>query len=88
MDKEEKYLYAGSKIGAMYVYKINDFTLHLESVLFDHSQEITYISVSNVLNVVATSGTDGFVNLYTYPNNRMFRSIKLKDNLPADYVIC
>lgn len=54
--------------------------------MFDHSSEITYISISNVLNVYATSSLDGFVNLYTFPSNRMFRSIQIQDNFTADYV--
>ncbi len=86
VDKDERYLFAASKIGALYIFKISDYNLTLETVLYDHSQEITFISVSNVLNVLATSGLDGFVNLYTFPNNKLFRSIKLKDNIPADYV--
>jgi hypothetical protein len=86
MDKEEQYAFAGSKSGVLYIFKVNDYVWKLETYLFDHYSEITFISVSNSMNIYATSSLDGYVNLYTFPSNRLFRSIKLPDNLTADYV--
>lgn len=86
MDKEEQYAFAGSKSGVLYIFKVNDYVWKLETYLYDHYSEITFISVSNSMNVYATSSSDGYINLYTFPSNRLFRSIKLPDNLTADYV--
>jgi hypothetical protein len=87
IDKDEQWVYAGSKIGVLFIFKVNDYLWKLDSTLYDHTQEITFISVSNSLNIFATSSLDGYVNLYTFPANRLFRSIKIKDNFTADYVI-
>ncbi len=35
---------------------------------------------------MATSSSDGYVNLYTLPNSRLFRSIKTEDRASIDYV--
>jgi WD40 repeat protein len=87
MDKEELWVFAGSLIGVLFIFKVNDYLWKLENTFYDHTDEITFISVSNSLNVFATSSLDGFVNLYTFPSNRLFRSVKIKDDVTADYVI-
>jgi WD40 repeat protein len=78
----------GNKLGILYIFEVNEFNWNLITKLYDHNKEITYISVSNALNVFATSSLDGFVNLYTFPNNRLFRSIYLIGDIDitADYV--
>ncbi len=55
-------------------------------MLLDHHSEITSMFVSYNLNVFASASIDGHVNLYTFPSNILFRSIKLQENLPANYV--
>jgi hypothetical protein len=88
MDKTERYAYAGNKLGVLYVFEVNEFSWNLSSTIYDHNKEITFISVSNSLNVVATSSLDGYVNLYTFPGNRLFRSVYLIGDIDitADYV--
>ena len=82
------YFNIGSSIGVLYVFEVNESIWKLANTLYDHNKEITYIFISNSLNVIATSSLDGYVNLYTYPNNRLFRSIYLSGDidLTADYV--
>jgi WD40 repeat protein len=86
LDKEEKFAYAGSKIGTLYIFKVNETSWTHSTTLYDHTQEITSICVSNMLNIFASGSLDGYINLYTMPSNRLFRSIQLKENITADYV--
>jgi len=55
-------------------------------VLLDHLTEITSFYISNTLNVFATASIDGYINLYTFPSNYLFRSIKLQANICANSV--
>ena len=86
VDKEEKYAFAGSKLGIVYMFKINEIEWTLHRTLFDHYSEITSIYISNTLNVLATSSLDGFLNLYTFPKGKLYRSIKSENNSPIDDV--
>ena len=81
--------YIGSSIGILYIFEVNESSWKLLNSLYDHTKSITYIFVSNSLNLIATSSLDGYVNLYTYPNNRLIRSIYLSGDvdITADYVI-
>jgi len=85
IDKEEKYVFAGSTNGSIFIYKINEINWNLHKVLYDHSKQITSISISNTLNAFASSSTDGFVNIYTLPDAKILRSIS-KNNVPIEKV--
>ncbi len=84
-DKRETYIYAGNKLGFLYVFKIHENLLLLHKIIYEHSSEISYIDVSETLNIIATSSLDGFTNLYTYPQIKLFRSTT-SDYLPIDNV--
>ena len=71
----------------MHIFKINETIWTLFNSLIDHTDEITSIFVSNRLNVFATTSLDGYLNLYTFPNCKLYRSLKLENNLPLDDVI-
>ena len=86
MDKEEKYAFAGSKLGIIYIFKVNEHIWEFYRILSDHTDEITSIYISNTLNVFASCSLDGYLNLYLFPNSKIFRSIKLANNLPIDEV--
>ena len=75
MDGQERFVYAGSKIGSLFIYKVNDITWNLHKILNDHYSEISSIAISNTINVVATSSFDGYVNVYTFPDTKIFRSL-------------
>jgi hypothetical protein len=85
-DKTENFIYAGNKVGFLYVFKIHDNLLLLHKIIYEHSSEINYIDVSDSLNIIATSSLDGFTNLYTYPQIKLFRSTR-SDNLSIDNVL-
>jgi WD40 repeat protein len=85
IDKEEKFVFCGSSNGSLFVYRINDSQWSLQKVLFDSFKEICWITVSNNLNVFASGTIDGFVNLYTFPEAKLFRSIST-NGFPVDKV--
>ena len=85
IDKEEKYVFAGSTNGSIFIYKINEIHWNLHKILYDHSKQITSIAISNTLNAFASSSTDGFVNIYTLPDAKILRSIS-KNNVPIEKV--
>lgn len=86
IDKDEKYSFAGSKLGILYIFKVNEHIWTQHRLLLDHADEITSIYISNILNVFATSSLDGYINLYTFPESKLFRSIKLNNSSPIDDV--
>ena len=85
IDKEEKYVFAGSSNGSVFIYKINEIYWNIHKILFDHSKPITSLSISNTLNAFASSSMDGFVNIYTLPDAKILRSIS-KNKTPIDNV--
>jgi WD40 repeat protein len=86
IDKDEKFSFAGSKLGILYIFKVNEHIWTQHMLLLDHTDEITSIHVSNILNIFATSSLDGYINLYTFPESKLFRSIKLNNSTPIDEV--
>jgi WD40 repeat protein len=85
IDKEEKYIFAGSTNGSLFIYKINEIYWNLHKILYDHSNQITSIAISNTLNAFASSSMDGYVNIYTLPDAKILRSIS-KNNIPIENV--
>lgn len=84
MDDQERFMFSGSKTGSVFIYKVNEIQWTLHLIIHDHSQEIRSIAISNTLNVLVTSSLDGYVNLYTLPEAKMFRS--LSNRGPIDNV--
>lgn len=73
--------------GILTIFKIDkNYNWSKEKELVDHNTEISYIFISNSLNILATSCVDGYVNLYTFDNFHFLRSIKLPNNVSANYV--
>lgn len=70
----------------MYVFKIHENLLLLHKIIYEHSSEIRFIDISDNLNILATSSQDGYANLYTYPQIKLFRSIS-SENRSIDYVL-
>ena len=55
--------------------EVNKEKLELYLKLNDHSQDLISIAICNNLNVFATSSLDGYVNPYTFPEAKIFRSL-------------
>lgn len=80
MSKNEKYLLCGTKKGFLIVYLVNNNNFEIKDKLFDHNKEITSIYISDNLNMFTTSSKDGTIMLYTLPNFKLIRTIKLSIN--------
>ena len=54
---------------------------------FDHlNMPITSLYFNDNLNLWGSACYDGYVNLYTFPSNKKICSIKVENNLYADYI--
>jgi hypothetical protein len=79
ISKDEDYMFLGNMKGNIKVYK-NDFEAKDWKPLYqlnDQMKEITYIDCNNKLNLWASSTIDGYINLYSFPQCKLFRSIKV-----------
>jgi WD40 repeat protein len=86
VDKEYKFLMAGTTSGRLYVFLINTNgnLLELKKIITDHDLQINYIYYCNRLNIIATVSNDKTCNLYTFPTLKLFRVIK-NENVIFDY---
>ena len=90
-DCNEHYLFVGTVTGRLFIYNLDHevdgkIELELERILTDHDSEITYLSTSNKINVLASVSVDKTCNLYTYPTFELFRVIK-NEGFHFDYVL-
>eukprot|EP01022_Parablepharisma_sp_SALTPOND_P018649 TRINITY_DN3079_c0_g1_i2.p1 TRINITY_DN3079_c0_g1~~TRINITY_DN3079_c0_g1_i2.p1 ORF type:complete len:1844 (-),score=154.28 TRINITY_DN3079_c0_g1_i2:13547-19078(-) len=77
-DKYERVVLAGTKGGECAVYSIHENMFwRPECVLIDHEGEITDIRVSDGMQIFATAGADGSVNIYNIDYKpRLLRTIR------------
>ena len=85
VNDDETLIVLGNAIGNIALYKIDleKDKWDLYKKIFNQMGTISDLSVSNELNLLATSSIDGFVNIYTLPLCKLVRSIKApikKDN--------
>ena len=64
----------GYKTGKIEVYKKKEIQ-ELVAEIFDHTDEINHIYYNPRLNIFCTTSTDGFLNVYIFPN-KLLTSIK------------
>ena len=86
--KDEKYIFAGSMLGSIVIYKNNETSWKKKYQINDHyNAPITSLYHNDILNLWGSSGYDGYINLYTFPSNKKISSIKLdEDSIIADYI--
>lgn len=86
IDRDDNFVFAGSKEGSVYIYKVSAFfNWTLVNHLSNHSNDpITSISVNSYLHLWATSGNDGYINIYTSQTNKQICSINAE--IAVDYV--
>ena len=80
MTEDESYLLCGTKKGFIIVYLVKGNNFEFIQKLYYHNEEITSISISNNLNMFATSSKDGLIMLYTFPLFKLVRTIKITVN--------
>ena len=74
-------------IGNLFIFQVNNQIWNKIKVIYDHSNEVTSINLNENLNVLASSSTDGYINLYTLPNSRLYRSIRIEERTSIDNVL-
>ena len=88
IDESESFIICSNKMGCVFIYTINkDFKLewNLFKTIHDNQKEITSLDLNENLNVFITCDKDGFNNLYTFPQCKLFNSYKLNENqLPSN----
>ena len=82
LSKDEEYIFIGNMRGNIKIYKNNNETKKIEPIcqINDQMTELSYIHCNNELNLWASSSIDGYINLYSLPLNKLFRSIKIPSN--------
>ena len=85
MSKDEKNLLCGTKKGFVIAYSINNNNFEIISKLFFHNDEITSISISDNLNMFASTSKDSCIMLHTLPNLKLIRTIKISLNKGQNY---
>ena len=79
INKEEDYIFLGNMKGNIIVYKNDNETKNLIPLyqINDQMNEISYIDCNNELNLWTSATVDGYINIYSLPLCKLFRSIRV-----------
>ena len=88
IDESDSFILCANKLGCVFIFTINKLNKSLWTFfkkIQDNQKEITSIDLNENLNIFITSDKEGFINIYTFPQCKLFNSHKLKENqLPID----
>ena len=88
-DDNETFAICGNKIGCIFIYsfnKLNKIEWNLYKIIQDHQKEITSLDFNSNLNIFISCDKEGYNNLYTFPQCKLFNSYKLTESqLPTYY---
>ena len=77
--KDEKYIFSGSLLGSIVIYKNEMISWKKKYQINDHLNiPITSIYHNDILNIWGSAGYDGYINIYTFSSNKKISSIKLE----------
>ena len=84
-----KYLISGDIYGTIVIFQINinnvNNILEIKNILFSlHSYEITSLNYNPDLNLLASSSSDGQINIFTFPKGKVIFSMKF--SFPIDNI--
>ena len=84
-----KYLISGDIYGTIVIFQINinnvNNILEIKNILFSlHSNEITSLNYNPDLNLLASSSSDGQINIFTFPKGKVIFSMKF--SFPIDNI--
>ena len=90
MDESETFLICANKIGSIFIYLVNrenKLEWNLNKVIQDNQKEITSLDLNENLNIFITTDKEGYINLYTFPQCKLFNSYKINENqLPTSNI--
>ena len=88
IDLSETFVICTNKIGIVYIFAINPTNKgewSLKKVIQDNQKEIACIDLNENLNIFVTCDKEGYINLYTFPECKLFNSYKLNEtNFPSN----
>ena len=91
MDESETFLICANKIGSIFIYLVNrenKLEWNLTKVIQDNQKEITSLDLNENLNIFITTDKEGYINLYTFPQCKLFNSYKINENpIPHQYPV-
>jgi hypothetical protein len=83
IDLSETFVICTNKIGIIYIFTINPTNKgewSLKQVIQDNQKEISCLDLNENLNIFVTCDKEGYINLYTFPECKLFNSYKLNDS--------
>ena len=90
MDESETFLICANKMGCIFIYSINKtnkLEWKFERIIQDNQKEITSLDLNENLNIFVTADKEGYINLYTFPQCKLFNSYKINENqLPTNNI--
>ena len=82
MTKDERLLFCGTSYGNIIIFNVDGVNLIKNMILYNHSNSITSISISENLNMFETSSYDGFIHIYI-PSFAMVRSLRISKKVKS-----
>ena len=81
MDESETFLICANKIGCIFIFvnRENKIEWNLYKTICDNEKEITSLDLNENLNVLVTCDREGYINIYTFPQCKLFNSFKIND---------
>ena len=90
MDESETFLICANKMGCIFIYSINKtnkLEWKFERIIQDNQKEITSLDLNENLNIFVTADKEGYINLYTFPQCKLYNSYKINENqLPTNNI--
>ena len=83
IDQSETFIICTNKMGCIFIYSINKenkIEWILNNIIQDNQKEIVSFDLNENLNIFATSDKEGIINLYTFPQCKLFNSYKINEN--------
>ena len=81
INQNEEYALIGNLIGNIAIYSINfEKKFNLLNIISAHSNQIVQINSNDDLNLFTSATINGFINIYTLPECKLTRSIKIDIN--------
>ena len=84
LDSSETFLFCVNKLGIIFIYSINKedkIEFILQKTIQDNQKEITSLDINENLNIFITADKEGYINLYTFPQCKLFNSYKINENI-------
>ena len=86
IDKDEEFIYAGTQMGSIIIYKFINSKIHFFAIKNNHTDRINYINSNVRLNMFIDCSSDGYINLYIMPKVQLIRSIYYSYEIFIDFV--